>query len=58
MFRPEDYDIPNADIAWCPGCGNFGIIRALKTALAQLNIPPQKVVIVSGIGQAAKMHST
>ncbi|MGB9789149.1 MAG: thiamine pyrophosphate-dependent enzyme [Thermotoga caldifontis] len=55
MFRPEDYDIPNADIAWCPGCGNFGIIRALKTALAQLNIPPQKVVIVSGIGQAAKM---
>ncbi|KAF2957951.1 2-oxoacid ferredoxin oxidoreductase [Thermotoga sp. Ku-13t] len=55
MFRPEDYDIPNADIAWCPGCGNFGIIRALKMALAQLNLPPQKVVIVSGIGQAAKM---
>lgn len=55
MLRPEDYDIPNADIAWCPGCGNFGIIRALKMALAQLNLPPQKVVIVSGIGQAAKM---
>uniref|UniRef100_A0A832IAR4 2-oxoacid ferredoxin oxidoreductase n=1 Tax=Pseudothermotoga hypogea TaxID=57487 RepID=A0A832IAR4_9THEM len=55
MFRPEDYDIPNADIAWCPGCGNFGIIRALKMALAQLNLPPSKVVIVSGIGQAAKM---
>jgi len=55
MFRPEDYDIPNADIAWCPGCGNFGIIRALKMALAQLNLPPSKAVIVSGIGQAAKM---
>lgn len=55
MFRPEDYDVPNADIAWCPGCGNFGIMRALKTALAQLNLPPQRVVIVSGIGQAAKM---
>ncbi|MEN3008377.1 thiamine pyrophosphate-dependent enzyme [Pseudothermotoga sp.] len=55
MFQPNDYDIPNADIAWCPGCGNFGIMRALKTALAQLNLPPQNVVIVSGIGQAAKM---
>ncbi|WP_448521978.1 thiamine pyrophosphate-dependent enzyme [Pseudothermotoga sp.] len=55
MYRPEDYDIPNADIAWCPGCGNFGIIRALKMALAQLNLPSNKVVIVSGIGQAAKM---
>lgn len=55
MFQPNDYDIPNADIAWCPGCGNFGIMRALKTALAQLNLSPQNVVIVSGIGQAAKM---
>jgi 2-oxoglutarate ferredoxin oxidoreductase subunit beta len=55
MFRPEDYDIPNADIAWCPGCGNFGIIRALKMALSQLNLPPERTVIVSGIGQAAKM---
>lgn len=55
MYRPEDYDIPNADIAWCPGCGNFGIIRALKMALSQLNLSPERVVIVSGIGQAAKM---
>jgi 2-oxoglutarate ferredoxin oxidoreductase subunit beta len=55
MFRPEDYDIPNADIAWCPGCGNFGIIRALKIALSQLNLSPERTVIVSGIGQAAKM---
>ncbi len=55
MFQPSDYDVPNADIAWCPGCGNFGIMKALKIALAQLGLPPQKVVIVSGIGQAAKM---
>lgn len=55
MFQPSDYDVPNADVAWCPGCGNFGIMKALKTALAQLELPPQRVVIVSGIGQAAKM---
>lgn len=55
MSQPSNYDIPNADVAWCPGCGNFGIMKALKTALAQLELPPQRVVIVSGIGQAAKM---
>lgn len=55
MLETKIYDVPNADIAWCPGCGNFGIINELKTALAQLNLEPQKVVIVSGIGQAAKM---
>lgn len=55
MFDPKIYDIPGADIAWCPGCGNFGIINELKTALAQLELPPHSVVIVSGIGQAAKM---
>jgi 2-oxoglutarate ferredoxin oxidoreductase subunit beta len=44
----------NIDIAWCPGCGNFGILNVLKEALAELEIDPQKLVIVSGIGQAAK----
>jgi len=41
--------------AWCPGCGNFGILSALKKALVELDIPPYKLVIVSGIGQAGKL---
>ncbi len=55
MFETKLYDIPDADIAWCPGCGNFGIINELKAALAQLELEPHRVVLVSGIGQAAKM---
>jgi len=42
-------------IAWCPGCGNFGILEAVKLALADLNLEPYQVLIVSGIGQAAKL---
>lgn len=49
------FDREGIDIAWCPGCGNFGILNVLKTALAELNISPEKLVIVSGIGQAAKL---
>lgn len=48
------YDVGEIDIAWCPGCGNFGILNALKQALAQLDIRPDRLVMVSGIGQAAK----
>jgi len=42
-------------IAWCPGCGNFGILNAVKKSLAKLDQPPQKTLFVSGIGQAAKL---
>ncbi|OGT21980.1 MAG: 2-oxoacid ferredoxin oxidoreductase [Gammaproteobacteria bacterium RIFCSPHIGHO2_02_FULL_42_13] len=48
------YDKNKPDIAWCPGCGNFQILRAMKLALEELNISPQQAVVVSGIGQAAK----
>lgn len=35
---------------WCPGCGDFGILVALKQALFELKIDPEKTMIVSGIG--------
>ncbi len=48
------FDIEGLDIAWCPGCGNYAILRALKEALSELQIEPERLVVVSGIGQAAK----
>jgi 2-oxoglutarate ferredoxin oxidoreductase subunit beta len=41
--------------AWCPGCGNFGILKALKQALAELEIRPEEILLVSGIGQSSKL---
>jgi len=41
-------------IAWCPGCGDFSILKSLKIAISELGITPQELVMVSGIGQAAK----
>jgi 2-oxoglutarate ferredoxin oxidoreductase subunit beta len=49
------YDMGKIDIAWCPGCGNFGILNTMKKALAELEINPTELVLVSGIGQAAKI---
>lgn len=41
--------------AWCPGCGNFGIMNAVKKALAEIDRRPADILLVSGIGQAAKL---
>lgn len=49
------YDYNKAEIAWCPGCGNFGIHNTLKRVLEEIDIPQKNIVMVSGIGQAAKM---
>ncbi len=42
------------ETAWCPGCGNFRILPAVKQALAASNLAPHQVTFISGIGQAAK----
>ena len=51
----QSYALDNIDIAWCPGCGNFGILNAMEGALAEMEIPSENLVMVSGIGQAAKI---
>jgi len=54
-METEVFDMGDIDIAWCPGCGNFGILKILKQVLAELEIEPGNLVLVSGIGQAAKI---
>lgn len=52
---PKVFDVEGADIAWCPGCGDFSILRTIKETLAEMEISPQELVFVSGIGQAGKL---
>ncbi len=54
-MNTQIYDMGDIDIAWCPGCGNYSILKTLKMALAELGIEPRELVLVSGIGQAAKI---
>ncbi|MFO7604890.1 MAG: 2-oxoacid:ferredoxin oxidoreductase subunit beta [Desulfurivibrionaceae bacterium] len=53
MSTYEDYK--GQEPAWCPGCGNFSILKTLKNALVDLDIEPHQFTIVSGIGQGAKL---
>ncbi|MFW6123450.1 MAG: 2-oxoacid:ferredoxin oxidoreductase subunit beta [Thermodesulfobacteriota bacterium] len=50
-----DLEIYNGiESAWCPGCGNFPMLKAFKEALAELEIRPENILVVSGIGQSSK----
>jgi 2-oxoglutarate ferredoxin oxidoreductase subunit beta len=48
------FDMESIKISWCPGCGNFLILEALKETYEGLEIEPVDLVVVSGIGQAGK----
>ncbi len=54
MISLKDYDNDSTP-SWCPGCGNYAILPSLKQALVDLELYPHQVLLVSGIGQAAKL---
>ena len=53
LLKPADFqtDVHND---WCPGCGDFGILKAIQMTLAELKYAPHNVAMVSGIGCSAK----
>ncbi len=42
---------------WCPGCGDFGVLAAVKKAMAELKIPTHETVLVGGIGCSGGIHN-
>jgi 2-oxoglutarate ferredoxin oxidoreductase subunit beta len=51
---PQLEDYKGQTPAWCPGCGNYSILKAFKLAMVELGLEPQQFTVVSGIGQAGK----
>src|SRR5262245_16134638 len=43
------------DPDWCPGCGDFGVLAALKQAIAELGLQPHEVMTISGIGCSSNL---
>ena len=54
MTTAEQLDPPQK-VTWCTGCGNHGILAALKKAVLELDIPVHNLVISSGIGCSGKI---
>jgi 2-oxoglutarate ferredoxin oxidoreductase subunit beta len=50
----KPFDTPTTN-TWCPGCGNFSILMTVKQALAELELPREEVIAVTGIGCHGKI---
>ena len=42
------------EVRWCPGCGDYAILKAVQSVLPELGVPREKFVIVSGIGCSSR----
>ena len=49
----KDY-ATDQEVRWCPGCGDYAILKAVQRTLADLQADPEQTVFVSGIGCAAR----
>ncbi len=54
ILTPKDYK-SEVKPTWCPGCGDFGVLNATYTSLANLKTPPDQTVVVSGIGCSSRL---
>ncbi len=43
------------EVRWCPGCGDYAILNAVQHCFAELGIPREKLVLVSGIGCSSRL---
>jgi 2-oxoglutarate ferredoxin oxidoreductase subunit beta len=42
------------EVRWCPGCGDYAILKAVQKTLVDIDARPEKTVFISGIGCAAR----
>jgi 2-oxoglutarate ferredoxin oxidoreductase subunit beta len=51
--KAKDY-ASDQEVRWCPGCGDYAILKAMQKTLADLAVERERTVFVSGIGCAAR----
>ncbi|MBX7165421.1 MAG: 2-oxoacid:ferredoxin oxidoreductase subunit beta [Pirellulales bacterium] len=53
VLTPDDF-ASDQDVRWCPGCGDYSILKQMKVALAAIGVPREQTVFVSGIGCSSR----
>ena len=52
-LKPADY-ASDQEVRWCPGCGDYAIVKSVQRTMAELQLRPEDTVFISGIGCAAR----
>lgn len=52
-YRGKDFS-SDQDVRWCPGCGDYTILKQVQNAMPELGIPKERIAFVSGIGCSSR----
>ncbi len=56
--EPRKYTVADfasdQDVRWCPGCGDYSVLAAVKKLLADIGLPPENYAFISGIGCSSR----
>ena len=52
-LAPKEY-ASDQEVRWCPGCGDYAILKGVLKTLADLRVPRERTVFVSGIGCSSR----
>ncbi|MGY4396148.1 2-oxoglutarate ferredoxin oxidoreductase subunit beta [Sphingomonas sp. UYAg733] len=50
---PKDWET-DQEVRWCPGCGDYAILKAVQRTMPELGVRPENTVFVSGIGCSSR----
>jgi 2-oxoglutarate/2-oxoacid ferredoxin oxidoreductase subunit beta len=52
-FTPKDF-ASQMDVKWCPGCGDYSILKQVQTVFPDLGVAKEDFVFISGIGCSSR----
>ncbi len=53
VLKPADF-ASDQEVRWCPGCGDYSILKQMQKVMPSLGLPREKIVFVSGIGCSSR----
>jgi len=53
QLSPKDF-ASGMDVKWCPGCGDYSILKQVQTIFPDLGVPKENFVFISGIGCSSR----
>ena len=53
VYTAKDFST-DQEVRWCPGCGDYSILKQVQSVLPEINVPKEEIVFISGIGCSSR----
>jgi 2-oxoglutarate/2-oxoacid ferredoxin oxidoreductase subunit beta len=53
QLKAKDFK-SDQEVRWCPGCGDYSILNSVQAVMAEIGVPKENTVVVSGIGCSSR----